>query len=239
MDIQEPRHPGAADFHGQTTSDLGALAGQRALENAGLGPLDVDLIVVATATPDRPTPSCASFVQEKLEAWNAAAFDTAAVCSGALFAIATAAQFVRTGMYENVLVIGADTFSNITDWSRRDAVFFGDGAGAVVLSQTPQDKGFLDFVLHTDGRGKEHFTVPAGGSAQPASNQTIHDKQRFFQMNGAEVFRTAVEVVPRGPGALRCCRCWMDVGGRALRVVRPVGIVARTFADRLPVRRYS
>ncbi len=106
---------------GQTTSDLGALAGQRAIENAGLRPQDIDLIVVATATPDRPTPSCASFVQEKLEAWNAAAFDTAAVCSGALFAIATATQFVRTGMYENALVIGADTFSNITDWNRRDA----------------------------------------------------------------------------------------------------------------------
>ena len=181
---------------GETTSDLGALAGQRALENAGLSPLDVDLIVVATATPDRPTPSCASFVQEKLEAWNAAAFDTAAVCSGALFAIATAAQFVRTGMYENVLVIGADTFSNITDWKRRDAVFFGDGAGALVLSRTAQNKGFLDFLLHTDGRGKEHFSVPAGGSEQPTSIQTINERQHFFQMNGQEVFKTAVAVVP-------------------------------------------
>lgn len=182
--------------NGQTTSDLGALAGQRAIENAGLKPLDVDMIVVATATPDRPTPSCASFVQEKMEAWNAAAFDTAAVCSGALFAIATAAQFVRTGMYENVLVIGADTFSNITDWERRDAVFFGDGAGALVLSQTAQDKGFLDFVLHTDGRGKEHFSVPAGGSEQPTSIETINEKRHYFQMNGKEVFKTAVAVVP-------------------------------------------
>ena len=181
---------------GQTTSDLGALAGQRAIENAGMRPLDVELIIVATATPDRPTPSCASFVQEKLEAWNAAAFDTAAVCSGALFAIATAAQFVRTGMYKNVLVIGADTFSNITDWNRRDAVFFGDGAGAIVLSQTTQDKGFLDFLLHTDGRGREHFTVPAGGSEQPTSIQTVNENQHFFQMNGKEVFKTAVAVVP-------------------------------------------
>lgn len=181
---------------GQTTSDLGVLAGQRAIENAGLTPLDIDLIIVATATPDRPCPSCASFVQEKLEARNAVAFDIAAVCSGALFSIATAVQFVRSGMYRNVLVIGADTFSNITDWSRRDAVFFGDGAGAMVLSQTTQNKGFMDFLLHTDGRGKEHFTVPAGGSEQPASIQTINEKQHFFQMNGKEVFKTAVEVVP-------------------------------------------
>jgi 3-oxoacyl-[acyl-carrier-protein] synthase-3 len=151
---------------------------------------------VATATPDRPCPSCASFVQEKLEAWNAAAFDIAAVCSGALFSIATAVQYVRTGMYDNVLVIGADTFSNIIDWKRRDAVFFGDGAGAIVLSQTPQHKGFIDFVLHTDGRGKEHFTVPAGGSARPASVQTLSDGQHFFQMNGKAVYDTAVDVVP-------------------------------------------
>jgi 3-oxoacyl-[acyl-carrier-protein] synthase-3 len=135
-------------------------------------------------------------VQEKLEARNTVAFDIAAVCSGALFSIATAVQFVCTGMYKNVLVIGADTFSNITDWSRRDAVFFGDGAGAMVLSQTTQNKGFMDFLLHTDGRGKEHFTVPAGGSEQPASIQTVNEKQHFFQMNGKEVFKTAVEVVP-------------------------------------------
>jgi 3-oxoacyl-[acyl-carrier-protein] synthase-3 len=181
---------------GQTTSDLAALAGQRAIENAGLPPHDIDLIVVATATPDRPCPSCASFVQEKLEARNAVAFDIAAVCSGALFSIATAVQFIRSGMYKNVLVIGADTFSIITDWNRRDAVFFGDGAGAMVLSQTTQDKGFLDFLLHTDGRGKEHFSVPAGGSEQPTSIQTVNEGQHFFQMNGKEVFKTAVDVVP-------------------------------------------
>jgi 3-oxoacyl-[acyl-carrier-protein] synthase-3 len=181
---------------GQTTSELGALAAQRAIEGAGLAPADIDLIIVATATPDRPCPSCAAFVQERLEAWNAVAFDTAAVCSGALFSIATAVQFVRTGMYDNVLVIGADTFSNIIDWDRRDAVFFGDGAGAMVLSQTTEEKGFIDFLLHSDGRGKEHFSVPAGGSERPASLETVNEKQHCFQMNGKEVFKTAVQVVP-------------------------------------------
>ncbi|MGB0950228.1 MAG: ketoacyl-ACP synthase III, partial [Marinirhabdus sp.] len=143
---------------GETTSDLAHKAGEAAIGNANLQPSDIDLIIVATATADRLAPACACFVQEKLGAKNAVAFDISAVCSGALFAIATAVQYIKTGMYKNVLVIGADTFSIITDWSRRDSVFFGDGAGAIVLSATAEDKGFIDFLLHTDGRGKDHFT---------------------------------------------------------------------------------
>jgi 3-oxoacyl-[acyl-carrier-protein] synthase-3 len=100
-------------------------------------------------------------------------------------------------MYKNVLIIGADTFSNITDWSRRDAVFFGDGAGAILLSDTTEDKGFLDFILHTDGTGKEHFTIPAGGSETPTTQESIDKGQHFFQMNGHEVYKTAIEVVPK------------------------------------------
>ncbi|MEZ4688624.1 MAG: hypothetical protein R3B47_21970 [Bacteroidia bacterium] len=99
-------------------------------------------------------------------------------------------------MYKHVMVIGADTFSNIIDWERRDAVFFGDGAGALVLAPTSEDKGFVDFLLHTDGSGKEHFTVPAGGFETPASAESIKNRQHFFQMNGREVFDTAVKVVP-------------------------------------------
>ncbi len=98
-------------------------------------------------------------------------------------------------MYKNVLVIGADTFSHITDWSRRDAVFFGDGAGALVLSNTTEDKGFIDFILHTDGTGKEHFTIPAGGSETPTSETTLDDGEHFFQMNGSEVYKTAIDVI--------------------------------------------
>jgi 3-oxoacyl-[acyl-carrier-protein] synthase-3 len=165
---------------GETTSDLAYEAGLAAIKDADLLPSDIDLIILATATADRLAPSCACFVQEKLNATNAVAFDISAVCSGALFATATAVQYIKSGMYKNVLVIGADTFSTITDWTRRDAVFFGDGAGAFVLSDTTEDKGFLDFVLYTDGTGKEHFTIPAGGSEKPASTDSVKNGDHFF-----------------------------------------------------------
>lgn len=182
---------------GETTSDLAAIAGKEAIKNAGLMPLDIDLIILATATPDRLAPSCACFVQEKIEAFNAVAFDISAVCSGALFATTTAVQFIKSGMYKNVLVIGADTFSNITDWNRRDAVFFGDGAGAMVISHTHEDKGFIDFLLHTDGRGKDCWNIPAGGSLLPTSEETLKKGLQYFQMDGTAVFQTAIKVVPK------------------------------------------
>jgi len=182
---------------GETTSDLAYQAGLIAIQDAGLQVEDIDLIIIATATPDRLAPSCACFVQEKLKASNAVAFDISAVCSGALFATATAVQYIKSGMYKNVLVIGADTFSTITDWNRRDAVFFGDGAGALVLSHTTQDKGFQDFILKTDGTGKEHFTIPAGGSEKPASVDTLSSGEHYFKMNGSQVYKTAIDVVPK------------------------------------------
>lgn len=182
---------------GETTSDLAAMAAKRAIEDAGLHVNDIDLIIVATATPDKLAPSCACFVQEKIEAFNAVAFDISAVCSGALFATTTAVQFIKSGMYKNVLVIGADTFSNITDWKRRDAVFFGDGAGAMVISQTNEDKGFVDFLLHTDGRGKDCWNIPAGGSLIPTTAATLEQGLQYFQMDGPAVYETAIEVVPK------------------------------------------
>ena len=182
---------------GETTSDLAYQAGLIAIQDAGLQVEDIDLIIIATATPDRLAPSCACFVQEKLKASNAVAFDISAVCSGALFATATAVQYIKSGMYKNVLVIGADTFSTITDWNRRDAVFFGDGAGALVLSHTKQDKGFQDFILKTDGTGKEHFTIPAGGSEKPTSIDTLSSGEHYFKMNGSQVYKTAIDVVPK------------------------------------------
>ncbi|CAI8342472.1 MAG: 3-oxoacyl-[acyl-carrier-protein] synthase 3 [Owenweeksia sp. TMED14] len=181
----------------ETTSDLASKAAIKAIRDANLSPIDIDLIVVATATPDRQAPSCACFVQKKIKAINAVAFDISAVCSGALYAVCTAMQFVKTGVYKNVLVIGADTFSTITDWSRRDSVFFGDGAGAIVLSGTNKDKGFIDFSMHTDSVGLDHFTIPGGGAEQPSSLQTIDSGSHFWKMDGQEIYKTAIDVLPK------------------------------------------
>ena len=181
----------------QATSDLAWRAGARAIENAKLDKDDIDLIIVATSTPDRPCPSTACFVQDKLKAYNAVAFDISAVCSGFLYGMSVASQYIASGVYDNVLVIGADTFSKITDWTSRDCVFFGDGAGAAVLSHANDDEGFLAFRLYSDGRGKYVFTVPAGGSENPASLKTVKEGLHYFQMDGKEVFKTATEVLPK------------------------------------------
>ena len=180
----------------QATSDLAAIAGELAIQNAGLTRDNIDLIIVATATPDRLAPSTACIVQDKIKAYNSVAFDIAAVCSGFLFAMSIASQFIASGVYDNVLVIGADTFSRITDWKKRDAVFFGDGSGAAVLTHCDNGKGFLAFRLFSDGRGKFNFTVPAGGSETKASLETVQSGSHYFHMNGKEVYNTAIRVLP-------------------------------------------
>jgi len=179
----------------QATSDLAWKAGLKAIDNANLTKNDIDLIIVATSTPDRPVPATACFVQDKLQAYNAVAFDIAAVCSGFLYGMSIASQYIASGVYDNVLVIGADTFSKITDWTKRECVFFGDGAGAAVLSHASDDEGFLAFRLYSDGRGKYNFTVPAGGSENPATIRTIRERLHYFQMNGKEVYNTGTKVL--------------------------------------------
>lgn len=181
----------------EATSDLAYKAGLEAVASAGLTVNDIDLIIVATSTPDRLAPSTACIVQDKMKAYNAVCFDLAAVCSGFLFAISTASQFIASGVYDNVLVIGADTFSRITDWTRRDAVFFGDGAGAAVLSQSNVNSGFLAFRLYSDGRGKLNFTIPGGGSEFPISEESLNKNLRYFQMNGKAVYQTGTVVLPQ------------------------------------------
>lgn len=181
----------------ESTSDLGVKAGINAVKDSGIGIEDIDLIIVATATPDRLAPSTASIIQNKMNAFNAVAFDLAAVCSGFLFAMSVATQYIAAGVYDNILVIGADTFSKITNWENRDCVFFGDGAGAVVISHTSNNDGFLATRLYTDGKGWSNFTIPAGGSEIPASFSTVENKLHFFKMNGSEVFKTGINVLTK------------------------------------------
>lgn len=180
----------------EATSDLAANAARKAIEDAGLKETDIDLIIVATATPDRLAPSTAAIVQDKIQAYNAVAFDISAVCSGFLYGMSVASQFIATSVYDNVLVIGADTFSRITDWKSRDSVFFGDGAGAAVFSHGKKDEGFLAFRLYTDGRGKWNYTVPAGGSEIPASVESVEQGLHYFRMEGREVYKTGTKVLP-------------------------------------------
>jgi|TARA_B110000240_G_scaffold179903_1_gene210499 3-oxoacyl-[acyl-carrier-protein] synthase-3 len=180
----------------QATSDLATIAGQRAIDDAGLKNEDIDLIIVATATPDRKAPSTAAFVQHKLNAYNAAAFDLNAVCSGFLYGMSVATQYIASGVYNNVLVIGADTFSKITDWSRRDAVFFGDGAGAAVVTSANVTEGFLAYRLYTDTSNEMlGFTIPGGGSEIPLTKENMGEQ--YFQMNGKSVFASATKALPK------------------------------------------
>lgn len=180
----------------ETTSDLAWQAGYNAIVDAGLTNNDIDLIIVATTTPDRLAPSTAAITQDKLQAYNAVAFDISAVCSGFLYGMSVASSFIASGVYDNVLVIGADCFSRITDWKRRDCVFFGDGGGAAVLSSANVNEGFIAFRLYTDGRGKWNYTVPAGGSEMPCTQETINNRLHYFQMNGQAVYETATKVLP-------------------------------------------
>jgi 3-oxoacyl-[acyl-carrier-protein] synthase-3 len=181
---------------GVATSDLAAQAAEKALADAGLTAADIDLIIVATATPDMPFPSTACLVQDKIKASKAAAFDLSAGCSGFVYGLVTGAQFIKTGLYKHVLVIGAETLSRILDWSDRNTcVLFGDGAGAAVLGEVPAGYGLLGAELGADGSGGELLKLPAGGSRLPASLDTLSNSMHYVHMNGNEVFKFAIKVM--------------------------------------------
>jgi 3-oxoacyl-[acyl-carrier-protein] synthase-3 len=169
-----------------------------ALDKAQVAPRDVDLVLVATCTPDYANmPATASLVQHALGATRAAAVDLNAVCSGFVYALATGSQFISNGAYKNVLVIGAEVFTRILDWQDRSTcVLFGDGAGAVVLQPTDAPGGLVSFVLGSDGAGACSLYVPAGGSRQPASAETVADRSHYVKMLGRDVFRFATRVLP-------------------------------------------
>ena len=181
---------------GENTSDIAAKAAERALKDAGLTVDDIDLIVVATATPDMLFPATACLVQNKLKAGKAAAYDLAAGCSGFMYAIVTASQFIKTGLYKHVLVIGAESLSRILDWTDRNTcVLFGDGAGAVVLGEVPEGYGILGSNLGADGSGGDLLCLPAGGTSRPATEATVRERLHFVHMAGNEVFKFAVKVM--------------------------------------------
>lgn len=180
----------------EATSDLAVKAAERALQDAGVSADELDLIIVATATPDMFFPSVACILQDKLKATNAAAFDLAAGCSGFVYGLVTGSQFIKAGLYNKVLVIGAETISKILDWSDRNTcVLFGDGAGAAVLGLVDDGYGILGVELGAEGAGGQHLKLPAGGSRLPASLLTVSEKQHYVHMNGNEVFKFAIKVM--------------------------------------------
>jgi 3-oxoacyl-[acyl-carrier-protein] synthase-3 len=177
----------------QPTSDLAANAAKAAMENAGIKPDEIDLIICATVTPDMFFPSTACFVQTKIGAVNAACFDISAACSGFLFGVETARQFIATGTYETVLVIGADKLSSIVDWTDRNTcVLFGDGAGAAILRHREGSKGILATRMGSNGGLAEILHIPGGGSACPVTAENADQKPATIRMNGRETYKHAV-----------------------------------------------
>jgi 3-oxoacyl-[acyl-carrier-protein] synthase-3 len=186
---------------GETTSSMAIQAAWAALKAADLRPAQLDLIVVATATPDYVFPATACLVQDALGARNAAAFDLSAGCTGFVYALGVAADMIAAndnrGGHPTALVIGAETLSRITDWTDRSScVLFGDGAGAVVLQVDESEGGILSTVLGADGSGSDLLYLPAGGSAEPSSHRTVSERLHYLRMRGREVFRFAVRAMP-------------------------------------------
>lgn len=180
----------------EATSDFAVPASERALEMAGVRAEEIDLILVATVTPDMMFPSTACVVQERIGATHAAAFDLSAACSGYLYGLSVASAFVATGQYRYVLVIAADVLSRIVDYTDRStAVLFGDGAGAAVVGPVEGDRGLLAFDLGADGSGGKFLHMPAGGSRMPASYASIDAHMHYLKMEGQETFKFAVKAM--------------------------------------------
>ena len=184
---------------GEVTSDMAVIAARHALAMAGTKAKDLDMIIVATVSADMPLPSCAVIIQAKLGATRAFAFDVSAACAGSLYGLSIAAQFIKTGQARRVLVIGAELLSRLVDWSDRNTcVLFGDAAGAMVVGPAPgPGKGFLSMHLHSDGTAAGILSIPGGGSQHPQSEEVLARKMDKIAMNGREIYKFAVRVLPQ------------------------------------------
>jgi 3-oxoacyl-[acyl-carrier-protein] synthase-3 len=183
---------------GETTATLSLDAARKALDVAKISPAQLDLIIVATITPEHLFPATACLVQDSLGAVNAGAFDLSAGCSGFIYALALAADTIRAGSSQHVMVIGGETLSRFIDWNDRDTcVLFGDGAGAVVVSGSGLPGGILSSALGSDGSGGDHLIIPAGGSKIPPSQEALEEGLQYLRMNGREVFRFATRTMDK------------------------------------------
>jgi len=181
---------------GEASSDYAVRAARQAMEQAGVTPDQVDLIICATVTPDMPMPATAAIVQAALGAHRAAAFDLSAACPGWIYGVVMAQQTIATGLYNCALVIGVELLSKMVNWQdRATCVLFGDAAGAAVLQPVSEGRGILASVLGAEGAGACHLYTPAGGSRRPASPETVEQGLHFIHMNGPEVFKFAVRVM--------------------------------------------
>ncbi|MCW3085041.1 MAG: 3-oxoacyl-ACP synthase [Bacteroidetes bacterium] len=172
---------------------MAAEAAQKLLAKKNISPLEIDLIIVATVTPDHQYPATANIVADMIGATNAWGFDLQAACSSFIYALNTGSKFIESGTHTKVLVIGSDKMSSIVDYTdRKTSILFGDGAGAVLLEPSTDETGIIDAKMYSDGSGKKYLYQPAGGSIMPASLDTIVNKQHFVHMDGQAVFKVAV-----------------------------------------------
>ncbi|OQX96784.1 3-oxoacyl-ACP synthase [candidate division KSB1 bacterium 4572_119] len=201
------------------TSDLSTEAAKKALAEAKLDAKDLDVIIVATVTPDTPFPSTGCYVQKNLGAVNAAAFDISAACSGFLYGLTMADNLIKSGAYKNILVIGAETLTKITDWTDRSTcVLFGDGAGAAVVQPSDGESGIIKTLIKSDGRLTDLLIMPGGGSRIPATHESIDQRLHYIKMEGQDVFKHAVKAM----------------GGAAVDTLKAAGITSKELTLMIP-----
>ena len=219
------------------TSDMAAKAATIALKRANVDPTEVDLIILATITPDMPFPATACLVQQKIEALNSAAFDIEAACSGFVYALEIGQQFIMSRTYDTVLVIGSEKLSSITDWEDRGTcILFGDGAGAAVLQNRKNTHGLLTACMGADGRKASILSQPGGGSLNPATNQSVSNRLHYLKMDGQEVFKNAVTAMTKASKEA-LARCELDISQIKCIIPHQANMrILKAVSDRLGAR---